>query len=68
MIRACYTLSFPIGLVKTESDFIVRFVETDLGAMNAAGSCDRGGPLVSLVTTDEFSVRVTKITSRISVL
>ena len=23
---------FPIGLVKTESDFIVRLVETDLGS------------------------------------
>ena len=26
-----HTLSFPIGLVKTESDFIVRTVETGLG-------------------------------------
>ena len=23
--------SFPVGLVKTESDFVVRLVETDLG-------------------------------------
>ena len=32
--------SFPIGLVKTESGFIVRSVETGLGEMNAGGSCD----------------------------
>ena len=25
------TPSFPIGLVKTESDFVIRLVETDLG-------------------------------------
>ena len=30
-INQSRTLSFPIGLVKTESDFIVRSVETDLG-------------------------------------
>ena len=27
------TLWFPIGLIKTESDFIVRSVETDLGRL-----------------------------------
>ena len=33
------TPSFPIGLVKTESGFIVKSVETNL-EMNAGGSCD----------------------------
>ena len=31
---------FPIGLVKTESDFIVRSVETGSGRRNTGGSCD----------------------------
>ena len=32
-----------------------------------SGGVDFGGPWVLFVTTDEFSVRVTKITSRIGV-
>ena len=32
--------SFPNGLVKTESDFIVRSVETALGRVNTGGSCN----------------------------
>ena len=31
---------FPIGLVRTKSDFIVRSVEMGLGEMNAGDSCD----------------------------
>ena len=34
------TPSFPIGLVKTESDFIVRSVETDLIEVKSGVSCD----------------------------
>ena len=34
------TPSFPIGSIKTESNFIIRSVETDwLREMNAGGSC-----------------------------
>ena len=40
-IDQLYTPFFPIGLVKTEYDFIVRSVETALGLVeNASGSCD----------------------------
>ena len=38
-IHQLRTPSYPIGLVKTESDFIVRKVETGL-ERNAGGSCD----------------------------
>ena len=116
------TPSFPIGLVKTKSDFIVRSVETDLGrwmlvvavirwisrcflvvlchlivttqvvtksflrrqvkiwdSFSAMSHMEKQaysffwccgyfqGPWVSFVTTDEFSVRVTKITALIGV-
>ena len=108
-INQLCTPSFPIGLVKTESGFIVRWVETGLGRwmlMVAVISVDAysflafsdltcclqdtvvlvpclcmevrpysflrwcgyfWGPWVSFITTDEFSVRVTKITLRIGV-
>ena len=40
-IDQLHTLSFPVGLVKTESGFIVRSIETALGLVeNASGSCD----------------------------
>ena len=39
------TPSFPIGLVKTESDFIVRSVETDLG---------RGTLVVAAISVDAY--------------
>ena len=39
------TPSFPIGLVKTESDFIVRLVETGLGRLTLA---------VSLISVDAY--------------
>ena len=41
--------SFPIGLVKTESDFIVRLVETDLG---------RGMLVVAVISVDAYSFLV----------
>ena len=39
------TLSFPIGLVKTNSDFIVRSVESDLG---------RSMLLVAVISVDNY--------------
>ena len=44
-IEQSYTPSFPIGLVKTESDFIVRLVETGLGRLTLA---------VSLISVDAY--------------
>ena len=46
-INQSHTLPFPIGLVKTESDFIVRSVEA---AMNAGGSC-----AVAVISVDAYS-------------
>ena len=43
-IEQSYTPSFPIGLVKTESDFIVRLVETGLERLT----------LVSLISVDAY--------------
>ena len=40
-----HTPSFPIGLVKTESEFIVRSVETGLG---------RGTLVVALISVDAY--------------
>ena len=41
-IDQLHTASFPTGLVKTESGFIVKSVETGVGGweVNAGGSCD----------------------------
>ena len=40
-IDQLHTPSFPIGLVKTESDFIVRSAETGLERwFSAGGNCD----------------------------
>ena len=41
-----HTPSFPIGLVKTESGFIVRLVETGLG---------RWTVVVAVISNDDFS-------------
>ena len=40
-----HTPSFPIGLVKTESEFIVRSVETGLG---------RGTLVVAMISVDAY--------------
>ena len=45
-IDQLHTPSFPIGLVKTESGFIVRLVETGLG---------RWTVVVAVISNDDFS-------------
>ena len=45
-INQLRTPSFPIGLVKTESDFIVRSIETGLG---------RWTPVVAVINVDAYS-------------
>ena len=45
-IDQLHTPSFPIGLIKTESGFIVRLVETGLG---------RWTVVVAVISNDDFS-------------
>ena len=55
------TISFPIGLVKTGSDFIVRSVETDLGKwMVVVGviSVDAYPFMASLDLTCQFNTNI----------